>query len=88
MKSFFRLPLLLDLINSYFTYILVVPLIVAPLERIKVIMQTNSKVQGQWACFKNILFTEGIRGVFKGNLFWGIDICSGAALKRVRILWF
>ena len=68
MKSFFRLPLLLDLINSYFTYILVVPLIVAPLERIKVIMQTNSIVQGQWACFKNILFTEGIRGVFKGTL--------------------
>ena len=31
-------------------------------------MQTNSKVQGQWACFKNILFTEGIRGVFKGTL--------------------
>ena len=48
--------------------ILVVPLIVAPLERIKVIMQTNTKVQGQLACFKHILYSEGIRGVFKGTL--------------------
>merc|ERR1719219_1864594 len=30
-------------------------------------MQTNTKVQGQWACFKNILYSEGIRGVFKGT---------------------
>jgi len=56
------------MLSGAFSQLLVVPLIVAPLERIKVIMQTNSKVQGQWACFKNILFTEGIRGVFKGTL--------------------
>ena len=30
---------------------------------------------------KYIFFAE------KGNLLWGIDICSGAALKGVRILW-
>ena len=46
----------------------VVPLIVAPLERIKVIMQTDPKVQGQWACFKHILASEGLRGVFKGTM--------------------
>ena len=31
-------------------------------------MQTNPKVQGQWACLKTILYTEGVRGVFKGTL--------------------
>ena len=48
--------------------LLVVPLIVAPLERIKVIMQTDVKVPGQWACFKQILRQEGVKGVFKGTL--------------------
>ena len=42
--------------------ILVVPFIVTPLERIKVIMQTDPKVPGQLACFKKIIFNEGFRG--------------------------
>jgi len=48
--------------------ILVVPFIVTPLERIKVIMQTDPKVPGQLACFKKIIFNEGFRGLFKGTL--------------------
>jgi len=56
------------MLSGAFSQLLVVPLIVAPLERIKVIMQTNSQVKSQWACLKNILYSEGPRGVFKGIL--------------------
>lgn len=48
--------------------ILIVPFIVTPLERIKVIMQTDPKVPGQLACFKKILYNEGFKGLFKGTL--------------------
>ena len=48
--------------------LLVVPLIVAPLERIKVIMQTNSEIGGQLACAKQIIQKEGFKGLFKGTL--------------------
>merc|ERR1711997_368549 len=56
------------MLSGALSQVLVVPLIVAPLERIKVIMQTDPKVQGQWSCFKQIMRTEGPRGVFKGTL--------------------
>lgn len=48
--------------------LLVVPLIVAPLERIKVMMQTDPKIPGQISCLKRILKQEGAPGMFKGTL--------------------
>lgn len=56
------------MLSGALSQILVVPLIVAPLERIKVIMQTDHNVQGQWSCFKQIVANEGPRGLFKGTL--------------------
>ena len=56
------------LLSGCLSQILVVPLIVAPLERIKVILQTNSQIPGQMACLKHIIAQEGFRGVFKGTL--------------------
>ena len=52
-------------ISGALSQILVVPFIVSPLERIKVIMQTDPKVPGQWSCFKKILQNEGFKGLFK-----------------------
>ena len=55
-------------LSGALSQILVVPLIVAPLERIKVILQTNTKINGQFACLKHIIAQEGFKGVFKGTM--------------------
>ena len=55
-------------LSGALSQILVVPLIVAPLERIKVILQTDTKINGQVACLKHIIAQEGVQGVFKGTL--------------------
>ena len=55
-------------LSGALSQILVVPLIVAPLERIKVILQTNTKINGQLACLKHIIAQEGFKGVFKGTM--------------------
>lgn len=59
---------LLVMLSGALSQILIVPLIVAPLERIKVIMQTDPKVTGQYSCFKQIVSKEGLKGIFKGTL--------------------
>ncbi len=56
------------MLSGAMSQLLVVPLIVAPLERIKVIMQTSSQVQGQIACLRLIVTSEGLRGLFKGTM--------------------
>ena len=56
------------LLSGALSQLFVVPLIVAPLERAKVILQTNNQIGGQFDCVKHIVKTEGIGGVFRGTL--------------------
>merc|ERR1719391_1587991 len=45
----------------------VCPLIVNPLERAKVLMQTSPIFTGQFDCFQYILRSEGMKGLFRGT---------------------
>lgn len=72
------------MLSGALSQLLVVPMIVAPLERIKVILQTNTKVNGQLDCLRHVLKTEGPRGVFKGTLVtYARDMPSFAAYFAV-----
>jgi len=53
-----------------FSQLVVVPLLVNPLERIKILMQVNpTRYPSQRSCFKHILKTEGYQGLSRGTMF-------------------
>jgi len=53
-----------------FSQLIVVPLLVNPLERIKILMQVNpTQFSSQRSCFNHVLRTEGLRGFSRGTLF-------------------
>jgi len=65
------------LFGGIFSQLIVCPLIVNPLERAKVLLQSSHKLNGQLDCFKYILQREGIQGLFRGtSLTLGRDIPS------------
>ncbi|XP_023347945.1 mitochondrial carnitine/acylcarnitine carrier protein [Eurytemora carolleeae] len=55
------------LTGTIISQLVVVPLIVNPLERVKVILQTCPEHKGQLDCFKHILRSEGVQGLFRGT---------------------
>jgi len=57
------------LFGGVFSQLFVAPLMVAPLERVKVLLQVHpGQFSGQIDCLRLILHTEGLRGVFRGAL--------------------
>ena len=48
--------------------LLVVPLFVTPLERVKVLMQTDASIRSQRACVRALVHEFGVRSVFKGTM--------------------
>ncbi|TRY67122.1 hypothetical protein TCAL_13127 [Tigriopus californicus] len=56
------------LFGGTFSQILVSPFIVAPFERVKVLMQTQKprEFKNQWDCFKFLLNKQGLASVFRG----------------------
>lgn len=65
--------------GAILSQLVVAPLIVNPLERAKVLLQTSHKQQlkGQVDCYAYIYRTEGIKGLFRGaSLTLGRDIPS------------
>jgi len=57
------------LFGGVFSQVVVAPFLVAPLERVKVLLQIHpGKFSGQVDCFKHIISEEGAKGVFRGSL--------------------
>ena len=57
---------------------------VAPLERLKILMQVQGNVKvytGVWQGLKHMMATEGARGMMKGNLANCIRIVPNSAMK-------
>ncbi len=59
---------------------------VAPLERVKVLMQLMASRGGAgsatvWGVFKNIYFTEGVKGLYRGN---GTNVLRVAPVYAVK----
>merc|ERR1712106_19566 len=56
------------LFGGVFSQLLIAPTLVSPMERIKVMIQTDPhSYSGQIACLKHILNTEGLVGLTKGS---------------------
>jgi len=56
------------LFGGIFSQLIIAPLLVSPMERVKVILQTNPSVHaGQMACLKHIIQTEGLCGITRGS---------------------
>lgn len=51
-----------------FSQLLLVPCLVAPLERVKVLMQCDGKFSGQLDCLRHLVRSHGYRSLFKGTL--------------------
>lgn len=56
--------------SGLMSQVIVVPLIVAPLERIKVLIQvdTAGQMKGQLDCVRQVYLSEGLTGFFRGTL--------------------
>lgn len=56
------------LLGGVFSQLVVAPILVAPLERVKVLLQAHpGKFSGQVNCLKHIVKEEGVKGVFRGS---------------------
>lgn len=56
------------LFGGIFSQLIVAPLLVAPLERVKVLLQAHpGKFSGQIDCLKHIVKEEGLKGIFRGS---------------------
>jgi len=54
--------------GGIFSQVIIAPTLVAPLERVKVLLQTRpGEYSGQLHCLRDILATEGWRGLFRGS---------------------